>query len=691
MHKNSQLLTFPGFVLWVMVSLGLVAAFVLSPTLFAQPVKGLRLGTDLPLQLLVDREGRLGIDQVAALPDGAFARRETALNEGYTRSVYWLKVPAPALAATPDDPLWLEITPTYLDRVTLYQRVGAAWRASHSGDTVPMHGRAHVRQLVFPVEAGEPLVLRIETSSAMQVYGTVWRSTGLMAQLASVEWASGVHQGINLALALLICSTALALRTRSLAAMAALSLMLLVFGAMARGYPQVWLPERMAHWGNLAVSIGVFLLPAAFAWQGRELLTQGTAWRRIDRALLALIAAPLLAMACIPLGRFTEWAWLAVSVPWIVSVLCAYVACSNLRRQGASVVRVLMAAPYVLHVALGWHIAAAFVGLVHSGVEVAVLWQFEGLLFNILITVAVGVSLLQQHRESTARRAELLHSLARSEHALEERVRQRTAELLRTHNALQATLYSEQAMRLEQRQFFNMVSHEFRTPLAVIDSAATEQQSFPSADLAAQVESASQIRRACRRLTALVDNCLVSDRLDAGSFRLQPEATPVRALVEEAAQLVHWSPRHRLRLAVEDAPTDWVCDPTLARIALSNLVDNAVKYAQAGEIVVAARQPVPGVLELSVTDEGPGLSPETADRIFEAFERGHRADQTRGFGLGLWVSRRVARLHGGEVRAESSPGHGTRFLLTLPVHDKPAHQAGGARRPLQPALAFGTA
>ena len=101
-------------------------------------------------------------------------------------------------------------------------------------------------------------------------------------------------------------------------------------------------------------------------------------------------------------------------------------------------------------------------------------------------------------------------------------------------------------------------------------------------------------------------------------------------------------------------------------IALSNLVDNAVKHAKAGDITVAARLGPGGALELSVADEGPGLASEEVQRIFERFERGRRSDQTRGFGLGLWVARRVAQLHGGDVRVDSTPGRGTCFTLVLP-------------------------
>ena len=655
-----------GFLCWLAATLGLVALSILSPSLLAPPADGVRLGTDLPLQMLEDPAARLTIQEVAALPDSAFTPLHGPLNEGYGHSVYWLRAPAITPAPGTDDRLWLEITPTYLDRITLYQPDGGTWLARHSGDTVPMAQRVRVRQLVFPLAAGQPLVLRVQTTSAAHLHGVVWRDTALMARLASVEWAAGVHLGINLLLTLLIGGTALALRMRILTAMAVFSAVVLVHGANVQGHTQLWLPAPVSQWGSLLVSVGVFLLPASYAWQVRELLTRGTRWRRIDKVLLALAVGSMLAIASIPLGRYPPFAACAIAVPWIVSMLATWVGWSNMRRDGPSAVGLLLMAPYTIYAVLGAYVTATATGLLPAGVQTGTYWQSMTLLLNILIAVAVGLRLVQQFRGSMARQAQLVESLARSEQSLEERVRQRTAELLQAQNALQAALHSEREMRLEQRQFFNMVNHEFRTPLAVIDSAATEQGAFPAPDLPTQVERAAQIRRACRRLTALVDNCLASERLDAAGFQLHMGVASIPELLEGAAQLVRWSARHQLRLLAQDAPATWPCDPTLVHIALSNLVDNAVKYAHAGRITVAARRDAQGTLELSVTDEGPGLPPDAVQHIFEQFERGHRSDQTRGFGLGLWVARRVARLHGGDVRVQSPPGRGTCFTLTLP-------------------------
>ncbi|KAI5929594.1 Interphotoreceptor matrix proteoglycan 2 [Manis javanica] len=137
------------------------------------------------------------IKQVAALPDDAFETRRTPLNEGYTRHAYWVRVATPALAhKRACRQRCAGVDHAHLSGQGHALPAGARPVAGQeSGDTVPMAQRIHVRQLVFPLRAGPtPFVLRIETSSAMQLYATVWRSTGLMAWLSSVEWASGVHR-----------------------------------------------------------------------------------------------------------------------------------------------------------------------------------------------------------------------------------------------------------------------------------------------------------------------------------------------------------------------------------------------------------------------------------------------------------------------------------------------------------------
>ena len=410
--------------------------------------------------------------------------------------------------------------------------------------------------------------------------------------------------------------------TLDIAGVAALPATTLAHTTALRGYAQLWLPEGLDLWGSDMLSAGTFVLVATLAWQTRELLTRGTAWRRTDRVLAALGLLALAGVASVPLGRYNAWAWTASIIAWLVNILGTGVAAANLRRHGASAERVLACVPYAVHNVAGTHLAAYFLGLAHARYEAGVLWQIEAFFFYTLITVAAATGLMQKYRASALAQKQLLAELAHSEQVLEERVLQRTSELLQAQNALHAALHSEREMRQEQRHFFDMVNHEFRTPLAVVNSAATEQQAFPGPETAPQVERAAQIRRACRRLMALVDNCLVSDRLDAQAFKPQWRDVPLADIVDAAAELVQWSRRHHLRLDTARAPAWWTCDPALVRIALSNLVDNAVKHARPGEITLSAHSPAPGLLALAVSDQGPGLPPEAAQHLFARCERG---------------------------------------------------------------------
>lgn len=339
---------------------------------------------------------------------------------------------------------------------------------------------------------------------------------------------------------------------------------------------------------------------------------------------------------------------------------------------------------YLLAVRRQWqYLPGALAFAVPSALGILNLLRTQGLLPNVAlpsaqmlwfagrVSEAILLGMAVANRTRIAERAlhrERKQALSRAQAAerdLESKVVQRTAQLQTAQQALQTALHSEREMRLEQRQFFNMINHEFRTPLTIVDGAATELQTFPTTDADSLIEQASQIRRASRRLMTLVDTCLINDRLDAGAFRLQPDQATLDELLEESAELVGWSRRHRLRLDLEHGPQHWRCDPVLVRIAISNLVGNAIKYAKAGEITLAARCDPSGDLLISVSDQGPGLAPEAARQVFEPYERGSGTRHVNGHGLGLSVARRIARLHAGDVSFQPAAGGGACFVLRL--------------------------
>ena len=228
-------------------------------------------------------------------------------------------------------------------------------------------------------------------------------------------------------------------------------------------------------------------------------------------------------------------------------------------------------------------------------------------------------------------------------------------------------LIREQQMLQEQRHFLSMVSHEFRTPLAVIDTAAINLTAVPPLDQNDLDVRAQQIRRANRSLVQLIDNCLTSDRIEQGGFQVCRMETKLFPLLFEITGIVHYSPRHSIQLEYAEAPETWFLDTMLIKVALANLVDNAVKYSEGGAVIVRAAQQGDDLL-ISVSNRGDGITAEEAEVLFNKFVRGRAAQRgksMRGSGLGLYISRRIAQAHGGDVRLLADEKNTTVFEIRI--------------------------
>jgi signal transduction histidine kinase len=174
------------------------------------------------------------------------------------------------------------------------------------------------------------------------------------------------------------------------------------------------------------------------------------------------------------------------------------------------------------------------------------------------------------------------------------------------------------------------------------------------------------------RLARLLDRLLDVSRLEAGhlTLPLQRRPTDLTALVEQVVSSTRArSKQHPITLHMQATASlqAWI-DPLRLEQVLVNLLDNAIKHSPHGEpVAVTLSQPVPGTLELTVSDRGVGIPIEARDRIFERFFQARPDDATQGLGLGLFISRQIAALHGGQIRADFPTEGGTRFVVTLPV------------------------
>jgi two-component system, OmpR family, phosphate regulon sensor histidine kinase PhoR len=225
-----------------------------------------------------------------------------------------------------------------------------------------------------------------------------------------------------------------------------------------------------------------------------------------------------------------------------------------------------------------------------------------------------------------------------------------------------------------RRDFIANVSHELRTPLTSIQGYS--ETLLDSPDLRASGrEFVEIIRRNAMRMARLTEDLLVLARVESGeqNFNFQP-ATP-RELLEDAVQTFKDLAASRgLELSLMNTATSTVAvDRDAIHQVLSNLIDNALKYGDAGgKVLVGACETEEGV-QFYVRDFGSGISSEHLPRLFERFYRVDKARsrESGGTGLGLAIAKHVVRAHSGTIRAESELNHGSTFYFTLPRQPAP--------------------
>ena len=279
--------------------------------------------------------------------------------------------------------------------------------------------------------------------------------------------------------------------------------------------------------------------------------------------------------------------------------------------------------------------------------------------------------------------------------------------LLLQHERRQATRLAERSRELERlssellranrmkNDFLANVSHELRTPLNAIVGFVDLLREGVYGDLSPrQVKPVERIEASANHLRHLVDQILDLAKMAAGRLDVHSEPLDIRPFILDVASEVESLVNEKslsLSLAMGSSLPRIKSDPTHLRQILVNLLGNAIKYTDAGSIVVKTRalarasaleQGLPRLiaeahenieswLAVQVIDSGRGIAAADQERVFEEFEQvdaGPRADSpNRGTGLGLAISRRLARLLGGDLLVESEPGKGSTFTLWLPV------------------------
>jgi light-regulated signal transduction histidine kinase (bacteriophytochrome) len=238
---------------------------------------------------------------------------------------------------------------------------------------------------------------------------------------------------------------------------------------------------------------------------------------------------------------------------------------------------------------------------------------------------------------------------------LEARVSQLTDQLAATNLELEALSYS--------------VAHNLRAPLRAVTGFADILDSEHSSELSAPgVRHLTRVREGASKMSDLIRDLLEYSRLSSAGLHRRP-VEPAAIVERIVAILKAEAPDRAIRLTIGALPT-CSADPALLEQVLASLLSNAWKFTGGGgaatvEVGALAGDPSANIVYY-VRDNGVGFDPARVEKLFGLFQRGHRAEEFPGTGVGLAVVRRVVARHGGRVWAESTPGRGACFYFTIP-------------------------
>ena len=592
------------------------------------------------LQLLDDVDGSVSVEELFGRWHTLSGRaRPNGLSEGFSRHAVWVRFSLEVKASHAGN-RWLVLSNTLLDRVDVYQqRSDGSMSHLSTGEDLPISDAAAPTLLPtvpLRLEPGENRILiRIETRNAIATRIAVRDDRAMLSFEHRQLFQGGLIAGTHLIAALAGIVVALALRDR------------------------VWLLFSMF---VVVSGLSLTFLLGVPGWLGLRSIP-GAA-DKLQGVLLVLTVAAVSDFVvrlthpdikARPVYRWGVWLGWAVCVPASLSILAGYFSETILKLQFV----ILAVVPILLgNLWRQWRHGVEAAGYFLAGVGAYAFMSLIRVLRNLGVLPSAWWTEGLHEMMSVAYLCVLAFGIAT-----------RSARALAQRETLEAELAGERAARQSERDFIAMLSHELRTPLATIEASARLLRDVPSLDEPARAVRYGKIERAVGRLRELFDRMLASERI-----RTDWQPTNIRQvdLVAIAGQVRDSATGDGGAVHVQVVPPSAgeaalvMADGSLLRVALENLVANALAYGPVGGGIQIEIGAVRGAWRIGVTDGGSPIPEAESAALFAPYVRGSRAAAGPGAGLGLFIVRRIARVHGGEAGLDHPDGKGNRFWIELP-------------------------
>lgn len=261
--------------------------------------------------------------------------------------------------------------------------------------------------------------------------------------------------------------------------------------------------------------------------------------------------------------------------------------------------------------------------------------------------------------------------VSRTHNWLEDEIDKHTRQLTDAKKILEISLLQEKENRETQAHLLVLMAHEIRSPVAVIGNTAQMLKALAQSEQPDWLPRIEKIMIAVRQLAQLMDNFLAEDRINMKNPRLELQEGDLNILCAVLVDTLATSHSRHIHYEPWSGDAKLKADWQLIGIAISNLIDNAIKYSPPeSEISLRVLQGKPGTLCVEVTDQGSGIDPELQQRIFKKFIRGQHGVGVHGIGIGLYLVDWIAKFHGGQAEVFSVVGAGSTFRLCLLLRER---------------------